>query len=76
MHDMYIYMADLIGLLYLIYNKKKFYIPLAIEFVSLYTYMYYLFENPGISIQVVSILNFVLLTLYSKDMIKTYFNKL
>ena len=76
MHDRYIYMADLIGLLYLIYNKKKFYIPLAIEFVSLYTYMYYLFENPGISIQVVSILNFVLLTLYSKDMIKTYFNKL
>ena len=76
MHDRYIYMADLIGLLYLIYNKKKFYIPLAIEFVSLYTYMYYLFGNPGISIQVVSILNFVLLTLYSKDMIKTYFNKL
>lgn len=75
MHDRYMYMADVIGILYLIYNKRKFYIPLIIELVSLYTYMYYLFNSTAISIQLVSILNFVILIIYSVDMCKRYFFK-
>ena len=75
MHDRYMYMADVIGIVYLIYNKRKFYIPLIIELVSLYTYMYYLFNSTAISIQLVSILNFVMLIIYSADMCKRYFYK-
>lgn len=75
MHDRYMYMADIIGILYLIYNKRKLYIPLAIELVSLSTYMYYLFDAIALDITTVSIVNFVLIILYSWNMIKTYFIK-
>lgn len=75
MHDRYMYMADIIGILYLIYNKRKFYIPLAIELISLSTYMFYLFDAIALDITTVSIVNFVLITLYSWNMVKTYFAK-
>ena len=75
MHDRYMYMADIIGILYLIYNKRKFYIPLLIELVSLSTYMYYLFSAIALDITAVSIVNFVLISLYSWNMVKTYFIK-
>lgn len=75
MHDRYMYIADLLGIIYLVYNKRKFYIPLIIELISLYTYMYYLYGFTAINIQIVSILNLILITFYSADMCKRYFLK-
>ncbi len=75
MHDRYMYMADILGVIYLIYNKRKFYIPIIIELISLYSYMYYLFGYIAIDIQIVSILNLVLIVLYSRDMCKKYFKE-
>ena len=76
MHDRYMFMADVLGIIYLLYNKRKFYIPLIIEMISLYTYMYYLNgENAGISIQVMSVLNFAMIIVFSFDMYKRYFAK-
>lgn len=75
MHDRYMYMADILGVIYLIYNKRKFYIPIIIELISLYSYMYYLFGYIAIDIQIVSILNLVMIVLYSIDMCKRYFKE-
>lgn len=75
MHDRYMYMADILGVIYLIYNKRKFYIPIIIELISLYSYMYYLFGYIAIDIQIVSILNLVMIVLYSIDMCKRYFRE-
>ena len=73
MHERYLFVGDVLALLYLIYNKNKWYIAIGIELVSLYGYLYYLFSGFALEIQVVSIFYFVLFALYSKDMYKRYF---
>ena len=73
MHDRYMYMADLLGILYLIYNKRKFFIPIAIELVSLSTYTFYLFKTQALNMAFLSVINFVILVFYSSDIIKRYF---
>ncbi len=74
MHERYLFMGDVLGIIYLIINKKKYYIPLGIEMISLYGYMHLLFSGFAIDISIMSILFLVILTIYSKDMIQKYFS--
>lgn len=73
MHERYLFIGDILGLLYLIYNKDKYYIPLGIELVSLYGYLYFLFSGFALDMRVVSIFYFVIVILYSKEMFQRYF---
>lgn len=73
MHDRYLYMGDIISIIYLILNKKKYYLPIAIQLISLYCYMYLLFSGFAISISIVSIIYLIVIVLYSKDMYHNYF---
>lgn len=72
MHERYLFMGDVIGLLYLAINIKKFYYPIMIEFVSLYGYMFFLFSGNATSFSTVSIIYLVLMILYTKDMHSKY----
>lgn len=75
MHERYLFMGDILGILYLMYNKDKFYIPLGIELVSLYGYLYFLLGSYGIDIRIMSVLYFIIFVIYSGDMCKRYFAK-
>ena len=73
MHERYLFIADILALIYLIFNKRKFYIPLLIQLVSVYGYIYLLFSGFGLEMKFVGILNLLLIIVYSKDMYKKYF---
>ena len=75
MHDRYLYMGDILAILYLFYEKNKVYIPITIELISLNTYSRYLFANNGISIQIVSLLFFVVLVILLKELYIKSFKK-
>ena len=70
MHDRYLYMADVISIIYLIIEPKKFYIPLGINFASLYTYIEYLTGTHAIPMYLVSIMFAVIIFCMAKDTIK------
>ena len=67
MHDRYMYMADIISILYFIINRKKIYIPIVISFISLYTYIEYLYATRNMEIQYIALLNFIIIALLAKN---------
>jgi len=67
MHDRYMFAADILSIIYFIYNRKKWYIPVGVNFVSLYTYFAFLWGSATIDITYVSIFNLVLLAIVTKD---------
>ena len=73
MHERYLFMGDAFGLLYLIINKKRFYIPLTIELISLNGYMYSLFYGKTSNFNLFGFAFLVVVVIYTKDMIKKYF---
>lgn len=72
MHDRYLYMADILSIVYYMLNKDKLYVPIGISLISLYTYSSYLFYSTIINIQFVSYLYLLLLILVSKDIYNKY----
>jgi len=70
MHDRYMFAADVLSIIYFFFNRKKLYIPVGINFVSLYTYFACLWGNMSIDIAYVSIFNFILLAIVTKDLYK------
>ena len=73
MHERYLFMADVIGLLYFVIHKEKYYIPIMIELISLNGYMYLLFSGFAVNMSLLSLLFLVMLIIYSKDMYVRYF---
>ncbi len=73
MHERYLFMGDIIGLLYLFFNRKKFYLTLGIELISLYGYIHFLFAAFGLEMQIMGFVYLAVMILYSKDMYKRYF---
>lgn len=72
MHERYLFMGDVISLLYLVINKKQYYVPIIIEMISLNGYMYLLFAGFAINISILSIVFLILLILYTRNIIKKY----
>lgn len=73
MHERYLFMGDIIAILYLICNRKDFYVPIMVEFISLNGYMYLLFGGFAINFSTLSIAFLVLISLYTRNIIKNYF---
>lgn len=71
MHDRYLYIGDILALVYLVFNNKKIYIPIGIELISLYTYGIFLFGYSGIPIQIISFMFLCILIVVVKDGIYT-----
>ena len=74
MHERYLFMGDVIALIYWSIHKDKYYIPIIIELISLNGYMYSLFSGFAIDISILSILYLVMLVVYSKNMYVEYFS--
>ena len=72
MHERYLFMGDIIALLYLLINSKKYYVPIMIQFISLNGYMYLLFSGFAINFSTLSIAYLVLMVLYTKHMYCKY----
>lgn len=61
MHDRYMYIADILSLIYCICNKKGFFIAIGINLMSFNSYIAYLFGYPLIDIKISSLIQFVIL---------------
>lgn len=70
MHDRYFYVADIISIVYFLINKDKYYIPIIIQFISIYLYVSFLFARRLIPIEYVTILNFVVVLILTIDMFR------
>ena len=58
MHERYMFMVDVLAVIYLFLNHKRFYIPLIIWFINANCYMPYLLDrNPLLSFEVLAVLN-------------------
>ena len=75
MLDRYLFLGDILSIVYYIYNRDKIYIPIGINLVSFYTYSMFLFKPNVIPIQYVSILNLVIVVLLTKDLWDKYFRE-
>ena len=67
MHDRYMYLADVLSIIYVLLNKKKWYIALGVNFVSLYTYIAFLWGSTSVDITTITILNLAILLILTKE---------
>lgn len=75
MHERYFFMADIFSLILFVYNKKRWYIPAAIIFTSLRSYIPFLFDATTVNIEYLAILQTIILLLMIKDVIEYIENK-
>ena len=75
MHERYLFMGDVLALIYFVINKKKYYVPIIIELISLNGYMYLLFSGFALNMSLLSIVYLIILVLYTKDMYIKYFKE-
>lgn len=75
MHDRYLYIADVISIIYFAITRKKIYIPIIVNFISLYVYVEYLYGSKNLPIEYVAIANAIILIIITKDIILKINNK-
>lgn len=73
MHDRYLFVGDILSILYYIYNKDKIYVPIGISLISMYGYTGFLFGQNPIPIQYISLIFLSLLVIVTKDIYNKYF---
>ena len=75
MHDRYLFMADILSIVYFLCNKKKIYIPIGVSAVSLYTYSNFLFGGNNIPVEYISIIFAILIFTITKDIYIKYIDE-
>ncbi len=73
MHDRYLFVGDILSILYCIYNKDKIYVPIGISLVSMYGYTGFLFGKSPVPIQYLSFMYLILVFIVTKDIYDKYF---
>lgn len=69
MHDRYMFMADILSVIYCILNgRKKIYVPICVSLCSLYTYIAFLNRVSIIDIRFIAIINCLVLLLLTRSM--------
>lgn len=69
MHDRYMFMADILSVIYCILNgRKEIYVPICVSLCSLYTYIAFLNRVSIIDIRFISIINCLVLLLLTRSM--------
>ena len=74
MHDRYLYVCDVLSIVYLIYNKNKWYIPVGINLVSLYGYANFLCYEVFYPIEIMVFVYFIIITLFSRNIYLDHFS--
>ncbi len=77
MHERYLYMGDILSVLYFVISRdwKKIYIPIGINLISLYGYSKLLFGGQILNIQIMSLLNLILVVIITKDIFQKILEK-
>lgn len=70
MHDRYMFVADILSIIWFILYQKKFHIPIIINIVSFLTYFKFLFHLEFIGYNILSILYFVIIIEFTIYVIK------
>lgn len=70
MHERYYYYAEIIAIIYALIHTRRFYVPLIIMFVSVFSYLPFLFEVEPISLSILSIGILVSIIIISIDLYK------
>ncbi len=73
MHERYLFIGDVLALLYIIINAKKYYVPIVIQFISLSGYMYLLFSGFSINFSTLSIVFLGFMAIFTRDICSKYF---
>lgn len=67
MHERYAFVADVLSVIYFVVKRKKVYIPLAINVISLLSYDTFIFGTSIVSFEILALANLALLVLVAKD---------
>lgn len=75
MHERYFYMADILSLIYFLYNRRKWYIPVAMFLSSVISYMFYFTETVIIDQKYISIVFIVILATETKELFEKFWHR-
>ena len=75
MHERYFYMADVMALIYFIYDRRKWYIPAALVISSSVGYMYYFNEIVIINQKYIAVVFFIILATELREFFKEFWHK-
>jgi len=70
MHDRYMFVADILSVIWFIVYQKKFYIPITINVLSFLTYFRFLFHLEFIGFNILSIVYFVIIMMFTIYVVK------
>ena len=74
MHDRYLFVADILSVIYVIINRKNFYLPIFINFTSFSTYIIFLFGMPSSNITLLTYVYLIILSTFTLQIIKDIFS--
>lgn len=74
MHDRYLFVADILSVIYVIINRKNFYLPIFINFASFSTYIIVLFGMPSSNITLLTYVYLIILSSFTLQIIKDIFS--
>ena len=69
MHERYGFLLDILSIVYFMVKRKKIYIPIAVNFVSLLSYMNYLLQKSLFDMKFLALLNLVILAVVTFDVL-------
>ena len=75
MHERYFYMADVMALIYFMYDRRKWYIPAALVISSSVGYMYYFNEIVIINQKYIAVVFFIILATELREFFKEFWHK-
>ena len=74
MHDRYFYMADILALIYFMYDRRKWYIPVVLILSSVISYMYYFTEIVIIDQKYLSVAFIIILATETRELFKKFWH--
>ena len=75
MHERYFYMADIMSLIYFLYDRRKWYIPVCLILSSVIGYLFYFTEIVIIDQKYIAIAFLVILATETRELFKKFWHK-
>lgn len=66
MHERYMFVGDILSIIWFLCYEKKYYIPILINLISVITYFKFLFSFDFINYNIISLIYFVIIILFTK----------
>ena len=74
MHDRYLYIADVLSVIYFAIKRKNIFVPIVINCVSLYSYMNFLYYTSKIDSKIVALIYLIAIIFCVEKLFDTTFN--